>query len=177
MALQATAALLRLAVPLLACAALASCAVRPAGPGLPPPPPPAADAAVLRAAPPGMTRLYVLRPGISDAGRADSPALWIDGQPLVDLPHRGFTSVALPPGMRELSLHPGRYDARAWATRMRLRAAPGDILFLAVLREAEGAAADRAVTFEFMSQGDAMALLPTLQFVRPLHERLGATTP
>ena len=172
--------------------ALTGCATRTPAVAVPPPPPTPAEAATLQAAPPGMTRLYILRPGISDAGRADSPMVLVDGQEVAELGHRGFSSVALPPGARELSLRPGRHDARGWAARLRFRAAPGEILFLAVLREVDsgapalpaapvslaplpGASARAGgVSFEFMRQIDALPMLPALQFARPQVERIGA---
>jgi hypothetical protein len=154
-----------------------------------PPPPPPPPAALLEAAPSGMTRLYLLRPGFNDASRRESPRLLIDGQVVLDIAHKSYSSLVIAPGRHELSLRPGNFDARSWAARISFRVAPNDILFLAVLKEfdpATGTAAasgqpaavpltaaagqsarSSGVTFEFMRQVDAMPLLTELVFIRP----------
>lgn len=160
-----------------------------------PPPPPPPPAAVLEAAPSGMTRLYLLRPGFNDASRRESPTVLIDGQATLDIVHKSYSSLVLAPGRHELAVRPGPFDARSWAARISFRAAPNDILFLAVLKEFDPAtgtgvapgppavvpvtaAAGQSVrsggvSFEFMRQVDAMPLLPDLVFVRPAADRPG----
>lgn len=161
-----------------------------------PPPPPPPPAAVLEAAPSGMTRLYLLRPGFNDASRRESPSLLIDGQAILDIAHKSYSSLVLAPGRHELTLRPGTFDARSWAARISFRVAPNDILFLAVLKEFDPAtgtsgafgqqaaapviaaagqsARSGGVTFEFMRQVDAMPLLPELVFIRPGTSHPGA---
>ena len=176
-------------------AVLGGCGAPPAKKPVLPPPPPPPPAAVLEAAPSGMTRLYLLRPGYSDAARRESPTVLVDGQAVLRIADKSYSSLVLAPGRHELALRPGVFDARSWAARISFNAAPNDIVFLAVLKEFEPAGATGAgaapgpaaaasaaasvvaaagqsvraggVTFEFMRQVDAMALLPALAFVRP----------
>lgn len=135
---------------------------------------------------PERARLYVLRPSFEAQLRGESPALSVDGRLVAKLEDNSVISLSLEPGVRSIALQPGTLESGRWSKSVAVSAEPGRTYFLAmwlsvsssrsftfvpvaggVLPIAGTSVAAQAVNHEFVTQEQALELLPNMRLILP----------
>jgi len=140
----------------------------------------------LEQAAPGHAKLYVLRPAFPDVSRNESPTLYINDRKAIPLKFQSYSEFTLKPGTYKLSLKPRQSESAVWTGEWELSVESDHTYFLVIYnevwyREKEKAwyvglpmpyvvteVHNKSPHYELVAERDALPIIPTLKYVRPI---------
>lgn len=140
----------------------------------------------LEKAAPGHAKLYVLRPAFPDLGRNESPTLHINDRKAVRLKFKSYAELTLRPGTYKVSLKPGPSESAVWTGEWELSVESDQKYFLVMYNEVSDSEKQKAwyvglpmpyvvtevqnksVHYELVAEKDALPVIPTLKYVKPI---------